>query len=162
MGTSESALSHLLFQCHFTCFKMDSYAQENLIHLKITDGEIHLELPFPQMSVSLCPCHPHPSPPNPRPPSGGAGIFLCQSLSFCLCLFVFCPSLFYLLFLPSLLTALRGKIDSTYFLWKDLRSVCLLKWQSGPFGFVWLLFRSSLWMLIAVFVCFLPVVMLGV
>lgn len=81
MGTSESALSRLLFQCHFTCFKMDSYAQENLILLKITDGEIHLQsCPFLRC---LCPSVPvihTPLLPTPGPHLRGGDLSLSVSL----------------------------------------------------------------------------------
>lgn len=89
VGAWESALDYLLLRCDFTCIKMESYAWEHLILLKITEGEIHLPSCSVWSSVSVTP-----------PPPDSTPICLVSfsgSLSLCLCLLsisVFCLSLF--------------------------------------------------------------------
>lgn len=116
-----------LATCRFTCFKIHSYTQENILLLKI-----HLQSCSFLRCLPLCPCHCR----LPSPSSRLSGYLSLSSsdmppLSFSLS--VFCLGLFCLLFLLSLTGNFLGERYIS-FLWKVLQLICLLKWQSSPFG----------------------------
>lgn len=123
-GDLSIKLSHLLFQCHFTCLKNGFLCSGGPRSLENHRGrnspsevllpEMTLSVPLPLTSPRLC---------SPLQASF-RGSFLCQS--FCLCLLVcllpesFPSVVFCCLYLSSLG---EREIDGAYFHWKGLQTV---------------------------------------